>query len=404
MSKKKRVAIIGTAGIPATYGGFEMLAEQLVENLNDQFDFMVYCSKKNYDKASRHKHFSGARLRYLPLSANGVQSIFYDSLSIFHAVFTADILFVMGVAGAWILPFVKFLTRKKIVVLVNGIEWKRTRWNRIARWYLFWAESKAIKYSHIDILDNEAIQDYTALRYGSLSRVVEYGADHISKAEPAKQYLKDFAFLKQPYAFLDFDGIGDCQFRMVMDVYAQMPGNKLVVVGNDCKKPALKKQLAKYLALPNVDFLDYGWGSSAYSMIKSNASIYLYACNRAGTEPRLIEAMSLGLPVIAFNISYNWTTTQNKALFFSNATELKELLMGLEQSELKTIGEMMQDIAGRRYTWSRIAKLYEGIFNEALAATDKIAVNPKFAKLSEDKLLELGLGHLKHQQSFFEKR
>ncbi len=404
MSKKKRVAIIGTAGIPATRGGFEMLAEQLVLNLNDQFDFSVYCSKKNYDKARRQKSFNGARLRYLPLSANGVQSIFYDSLSILHAVFFSDILFVMGVAGAWILPFVKFLTRKKIVVLVNGIEWKRTRWRRIARWYLFWAESKAIKYSHIDILDNESIQDYTALRYGSLSRVVEYGADHISKEEPGEQHVNDFEFLKKPYAFLDFDGIGDCQFRMVMDVYAKLPGKRLVVVGNDCSNPALKKQLAKYEALPNIDFLDYGWGSSVYNVIKGNAAFYLYACNRAGTEPRLIEAMRLGLPVIAFNISYNRTTTQHKALFFGNASELETLISGLKLSELETIGEKMQELAGRRYTWSRIAKLYEGIFTEALAARDKIAVNPKFAKLSEDKLLELGLGHLKHQQSFFEKR
>jgi glycosyltransferase involved in cell wall biosynthesis len=130
----------------------------------------------------------------------------------------------------------------------------------------------------------------------------------------------------------------------------------------------------------------------------------LYACNRAGTEPRLIEAMSLGLPVIAFNISYNRTTTQNKALFFSDAAELEAHLRELKPSESEQIGEKMQDIARRRYTWPRIAKLYEGIFKEALTARDKIAVNPKFSKLSEDKLLELGLGHLKHQQSFFEKR
>jgi glycosyltransferase involved in cell wall biosynthesis len=404
MSKKKRVAIIGTAGIPAAYGGFEMLAEQLVVNLHDQFDFTVYCSTMNYGRGQRQKSFKGARLKYVPLHANGVQSIFYDSLSILHAVFTSDILFVMGVAGAWILPYVKFLTRKKIVVLVNGIEWKRARWGMIARWYLFWAESKAIKYSHIDILDNESIQDYTALRYGSLSRVIEYGADHVSKEDPGKQQIDDFEFLQKPYAFLDFDGIGDCQFRMVMDVYAKLPGNRLVVVGNDCKKPALKKQLAQYAALPNVDFLNYGWGSSAYSVIKSNAALYLYACNRAGTEPRLIEAMSLGLPVIAFNISYNRTTTQNKALFFSDAAELEAHLRELKPSESEQIGEKMQDIARRRYTWPRIAKLYEGIFKEALTARDKIAVNPKFSKLSEDKLLELGLGHLKHQQSFFEKR
>lgn len=404
MSGKKRVAIIGTAGIPAGNGGFEMLAEQLVTQLHDQFDFTVYCSGKNYRRTQRQKAYHGARLKYVPLRANGVQSILYDSLSILHAVFSSDILFVMGVAGAWILPFVKFLTRKKIVVLVNGIEWKRERWSKPARWYLFWAEGKAVKHSHIDILDNESIQDYTALRYGSLSRVVEYGADHIQKEKPQEAHLREFEFLKTPYTFLDIDGIGESNARMVLDAFAKMPDNVLVVVGNDCKKASVKKQIDEYRAFPNIKILEYAGDSSVYRMVKSNASIYLYACKRAGTEPGLVEAMSLGLPVMAYNISYNKTTTQNKALYFSNSRELEQLIGSTGASRLKNIGEQMQEVATRRYSWSRIANLYAGIFNEALKAKGKVAVNPEFAKLSEDKLLEMGLGHLKHQQSFFEKR
>jgi len=73
--KKKKVAIIGTVGLPAQYGGFETLASHLVENLDQEYDMTVYCSGKQYPEADRPAYYRGARLKYLPLQANGVQSI-----------------------------------------------------------------------------------------------------------------------------------------------------------------------------------------------------------------------------------------------------------------------------------------------------------------------------------------
>ena len=73
---KKRIAIIGSVGVPANYGGFETLAEQLVRNLDEQFDLTVYCSSKSY--AERPTTFLGARLKYIPLKANG----FPDDLTV----------------------------------------------------------------------------------------------------------------------------------------------------------------------------------------------------------------------------------------------------------------------------------------------------------------------------------
>ena len=105
--KKNRIAIIGTVGIPAKYGGFETLTEQLVSNLSDEFDFTVYCSKKKYSKEERISHYKGAKLEYINLEANGVQSIIYDCISILKSLKNNDILLILGVAGAFILPFIK---------------------------------------------------------------------------------------------------------------------------------------------------------------------------------------------------------------------------------------------------------------------------------------------------------
>ena len=111
---KKKIAIIGTAGVPAKYGGFESLAEYLTKYLSSTFDITVYCSSVFYQK--RFKKYNGARLKYIPLNANGKQSILYDIFSIFHALFYADVLLILGVSGCVVLPFVKLISSKKKLI------------------------------------------------------------------------------------------------------------------------------------------------------------------------------------------------------------------------------------------------------------------------------------------------
>ena len=197
----KRVAIIGTVGVPAKYGGFETLAHQLVENLGDQFELKVYCSKSSYAANERQKYFKRARLYYLPFSANGIQSILYDVLSIIHALFVADTLIVLGVSGGFIFPFVRLFTRKRLIVNIDGLEWRRQKWNGFARLFLKLSERVAVRFSHADITDNEAIQRYTSRRYQTLSRLIEYGGDHVHPVGPTQSDSMKYPFIYQPYAF-----------------------------------------------------------------------------------------------------------------------------------------------------------------------------------------------------------
>ena len=77
-----KIAVIGIVGVPASYGGFETLVENLIED--DTCSYTVYCSASHYsEKSANHKN---ARLVYLPLRANGLQSIIYDVFSLFHAL------------------------------------------------------------------------------------------------------------------------------------------------------------------------------------------------------------------------------------------------------------------------------------------------------------------------------
>ena len=401
---KKKLAVIGTVGLPAKYGGFETLADHLVQNLGDQYEMTVYCSGKKYASSQRKRNYLNARLKYLPFNANGIQSIPYDSLSILHALFYADVLLVLGVAGAWLLPFVKLFTNKKIIVSIDGIEWKRDKWNLMAKLYLWWAEKVAVKYSHIDISDNESIQDYTAVRYGSLSRIIEYGADHTLTVKPTKEDKKDYPFIKLPYAIKVCRIEPENNVHEVLEAFSRLPRHKMVIIGNWKSSQYGKDLCEKYDHCENIFMLDPIYNQRIIDLLRGNALVYIHGHSAGGTNPSLVEAMYLGLPVICYGVSYNKTTTEGKALYFKNAAELVNLIQNVKIEPLKELADAMKEIANRRYTWKVIADKYNYLVEEALKIKAKTSVAPKLAKINEQDLLTYNAAHLKHQNYFFEKR
>jgi len=400
MSIIKKIAIIGTVGVPANYGGFETLTEHLIEDLGRHHEITVYCSGKKYVNAERQTTFLGAKLIYLPLEANGVQSIIYDSISILHALFYADLLLILGVAGAWLLPFVRLFTNKKIIISIDGIEWKRDKWNLLAKWYLFWAESMAVKYSHIDISDNEAIQDYTAARYGTLSRIIEYGADHTMRIPRNKDAIEKYSFLAKPYAFKVCRIEPENNVHLILEAFDKVEKLPLVLVGNWDKSEYGKKLKSKYLGHPNIEILDPIYDQKQLDMLRSNATLYIHGHSAGGTNPSLVEAMFLGLPILAYGVSYNRVTTENKALYFDSSQELIYHIENLYTVKLRQLGQIMHEIALRRYTWAHIAKKYQLLLDEVNVVQGKSSANAKISSLPYEELLGKGLAHLKTTNTF----
>ena len=100
----KRVAIVGIQGVPANYGGFETLVENIIgENCSEGIEYTVFCSSK--DMPERIKEYKGARLKYIPLRANGIQSIPYDIVSLMKVPKDTDVILMLGVSGCIFFPY-----------------------------------------------------------------------------------------------------------------------------------------------------------------------------------------------------------------------------------------------------------------------------------------------------------
>ena len=359
---KQRLGIIGTVGVPARYGGFETLAHQLVINLNEELDITVYNSTKHYSAEERVEVWNGARIKYIPLSANGFSSIFYDILSIIHAVFFCDVLLILGVSGCLFLPFVKlFFPSKKIIVNVDGLEWRRPKWNKYAKFFLQTSEKVAAWCADEIVADNAAIRKYIYDRYGVNANLIEYGADHNSTQYLSASTIEQFPFLQNEYAFkvARIEPENNCQ--MILNAFANQDNLPLVFVGNWENSAYGKSLRSEYSHIPHIHMLDPIYDAQLLNEMRTNCKVYDHGHSAGGTNPSLVEAMFLGLPILSFDIIYNKITTEYRAYFFDNETQLTKMAKFADVLDLEKVSNQLSEVAERRYRWSVIADKYKAV-------------------------------------------
>lgn len=351
------IAIIGTVGVPSNYGGFETLAENLVRyhdiiGLPEQLT--VYCSSKAY--AEKKPSYLSARLRYIPLYANGAQSIPYDIWSLVSSSWNRmDVILLLGVSGAIALPFVRAFSSARIVTNIDGIEWSRQKWRGLAKRFLRFSERMAVRYSHEVIADNQSIADYVWDTYGVTSHMIAYGGDHAVavKAKPVEEYQ-----LPAEYAFSVCRIEPENNIHVIIEAFSNQDGLPLVLVGNWNRSDYGRSIRERYAACTHMYLLDPIYDAGKLKTLRSGAKLYIHGHSAGGTNPSLVEAMHFGHPILAYDCDSNRYTTENKALFYKTSEDLLRLLQTMDKDMIEEVGQEMLEIARRRYTWKTVAREY----------------------------------------------
>lgn len=360
MYATKKIAIVGSVGLPANYGGFETFVNYMSQHVSNKFDLTVYCSSKTYKE--KINNYNKATLKYIPLRATGIQSIPYDILSILSSSRNSDVILILGASGAIAIPFVSIFTNIKIIFNMAGMEWKRSKWNAIARWFLKFSEKIAVKYSDEVVVDNQGLQDYILAEYGVKNRVIAYGGDQVSKLALTDELLVEYPFLMTPYYCAIARIQPDNNVDIVLAAFAKMPKKNLVFVGNWGGSDYGKALKVKYADSVNIHLLDAIYDLQILDQIRTNSVAYVHGHSSGGTNPSLVEAMHLELPIFSFDVNFNRYTTQNQAEYFANSSELEEKVQCLNPQTMKSQGIKMKAIADDLYTWRRIVGEYEKLF------------------------------------------
>lgn len=349
-----KIAVIGTVGVPASYGGFETLVENII--YDDRVKFTVYCSSRNF--SNRPCDYNGAKLVYIPLNANGVLSIPYDILSMLHALFSGHKNFlVLGVSGAIFFPILSCFPKVKIITNIDGIEWRREKWKGFAKLFLKFSEYLAVKFSTCVVSDNDAITIYIAEKYKSSCKTIAYGGDHAFKPM-AKVKLDENLNAIKPCALSICRIEPENNVHLILEAFSDVK-LPIIFIGNWEKSVYGKELYSKYKDKINVTLLNPIYCLDSLHAYRASCSVYIHGHSAGGTNPSLVEMMHFSKSIIAYDCSFNRASMENKGNYF---TSLDSLVVLLENTKLLQDGAVLTEIARRRYTWDIVRKQYLELF------------------------------------------
>lgn len=355
----KRVAIIGIQGVPARYGGFESLVENLLhgEDAQSGIEYTVFCSSK--DMPERLPRYKGAVLKYVPLHANGIQSIPYDIISMFRALRGYDDLLILGVSGCIMLPLIKSFTRSRIIVNIDGLEHRRDKWNRAAKWFLRQSEAVAVRFADTIVADNRGIKDYVTDTYSKDSELIAYGGDHVLRDVPQSQQdtiLAEYGLRRGEYAMSVCRIEPENNCHISLEAMAEC-GKPFVFIGNWDKSDYGRTLKARYATFANIHILDAIYDLNILYTLRANAGLYIHGHSAGGSNPSLIEAMFFDCAIAAYDVIYNRATTDNLATYYSDSRSLAAMVA----DGIKPNGAIKQ-FALDNYKWEHIARQYESLY------------------------------------------
>ena len=371
MGRKLHIAMLGTRGIPASYSGFETCVEQLGARLVQRgHRVTVYC--RSHHITWRERTYQGMELVRLPtIPSKHFDTIAHTFLSCLHASFRRYDVALMFIVGNSLVSFIPRLTGKKVILNVDGLDWKRAKWGAFARRYIQFAERLATVLPHAIITDSRSIERYYQERYGAASTYITYGAE-VGRREPGEHLAR---YLLEPRRYVLFVGRlvpENCAHHLVAAFAGLDTELKCVIVGDAPYAEGYIAEL-KAQAGPNVVFTGYLFGEG-YQELSSHAYAFVETSEVGGTHPALLEAMAFGNCVVVNDTPENLETIGEAGLSYAGSEGASALRQVLER--LLAHPELASDYRERaaarvreHYTWDKIADQYEALCYRTLGWT-----------------------------------
>lgn len=360
---KLNIAIMGIRGIPANYGGFETLAEELAPRLVERGHKVTVYGRSNVIDY-QEEYYKGVRIKILPtVSHKYFDTVVHTFLCVLNTWFEDYDVVLICNASNGILTFVPRLTGKKVVVNVDGIERMRKKWNWLGKlWYLF-GEIFSVSFPNEIISDAKVIQDYYRERYRKESTLIPYGAPKAT--ETSTNVLEKFALSPKEYVLYVSRLEPENNAHTVIKAFERVSTDKKLVVVGDAPYAQEYIRSLKETEDPRILFTGYVFGRG-YREFQSHAYCYIHATEVGGTHPALVEAMGFGNCIIANGTPENIEVVgENGLIYKRNDVEdlARKIQSVIDHPELvEAYGEKARKNADEFYNWNTITSQYENLF------------------------------------------
>ena len=357
-----RVNILGIRGIPAAHGGFETFAARLAPYLRDRgHQVTVYCQEEAGEPGPWIDQWEGIeRVHFCPGSSGPRGTIAFDWSCVRHVLKQPGIDLVLGYNTA-IFNLRQRLAGRKVLMNMDGIEWKRAKWSLPARLWFYLNEVAGANLCHVAIADHPEIARHVQRRCFKKAVMIPYGADAITDAaeDPVRalgvepgNYFVSIARVEPENSILE----------LVQAFSALETSAKCVVLGRFDPDNAYHQKV-KAAAGPGVIFPGAIYDPATVAALRFHARAYLHGHQVGGTNPSLVEALGAGNAVIAHDNGFNrWVAGEAQFYFSDIAAAQAQMSRVLQDSaaheQAKAAARARHDEAFR---WERILAAYEEV-------------------------------------------
>ncbi|OGH68477.1 MAG: hypothetical protein A3I29_03965 [Candidatus Magasanikbacteria bacterium RIFCSPLOWO2_02_FULL_44_11] len=356
--KQPNIAIVGLRGIPNSYGGFETLAEEIADRLvKFGVRATVYCRRSYFQE--RPAIYKGVHLIYLPTIENKfLDTPWHTLLSVVHCLIkrTADTVMVVNIGNA---PFALLakIFGKKIIFCVDGLDWKRQKWNAFARWYLKTCSYFAKYVADEVVTDAQSVHDYYKKERATTSTHIPYGTDIEMDSQTDGNILAEHGLISKKYFIYVARFEPENNPLFVIKAYVNSGSMLPLVMVGDNRYDLDFVKTVKAAANDRVIFLGYIFGQP-YKQLVKNALASIRAAEVGGLSPAVIEAMGRGVCVVANDKPENREPLAETGLFYpleisALARHFKQLSLHPEQAI--ELGQKAAQRAMILYSWDKIA-------------------------------------------------
>jgi glycosyltransferase involved in cell wall biosynthesis len=327
-----KIAILGTRGIPNHYGGFEQYAELLSVFLVKQgFDVTVYNS---HNHPYQELTYKGVTIKHIfdPEKKLGtIGQFFYDLGCILDTRRQKfDLVYQLGYTSSAVFNFL-FPDQSTIVTNMDGMEWKRSKYNKYVQRFLKYSERIAVKRSHFLVADSLGVKDYLDHKYPVNSFFSAYTAD--VPETYTTEALKGYGLVPGAYHLLIARLEPENNVDTIMEAHTlDGVSTPLIVIGNHKTKYGAYLT-EKYKLFENIRFIGAVYDKESLNSIRHYSRIYFHGHSVGGTNPSLLEAMACSCNIIAHNNVFNNSVLGDDAWYFNDALGLNKMIVLFKENE-----------------------------------------------------------------------
>jgi glycosyltransferase involved in cell wall biosynthesis len=358
-----RIAILGTRGIPASYGGFETFAEHLSTRLVARGHDVTVYGRAHY-VSPRELEYHGVRLKVLPtIRHKYLDTVVHAFLSALHAVSSRfDAVLICNAANAPFVPILRW-TGTPVAINVDGLEHKRKKWGWLGRSYYLLAERLSTILPNVTVTDAQVIQDYYLARYNAVSKMIAYGSE--VERRPDRETVRRWRAEPNRYVLYVSRLEPENNAHLVIEAFKKVrTAYRLLIVGDaPYARDYINDLKARARGDKRIVFTGFVFGQE-YRALQQNAYCYVHATEVGGTHPALLEAMGYGNCVLTLATPENLEAVGDAGIAYADELDLTEKLQRVlrDGSLVHSYRHRAQLRVQRHYDWDRVVDQYEELF------------------------------------------